>query len=124
MTRYLMIGLGGFVGANARFLMTIWAAQKWGGQFPYGTLVINLSGSFVLCFLAMLLSERWLSYPSLRLALLVGFFGSYTTFSTFSLEALQLAQNGQLVASLMYVCGSVMGGVIGGYAGLVLGRLF
>jgi len=124
MSRYLMIGVGGFLGANARLLVTMWSAQRWGGQFPYGTLVINLSGSFVLCFLAMVLSERWLSYPGLRLALLVGFLGSYTTFSTFSLEALQLAQNGQLGASFMYVCGSVMGGVIGGYAGLVLGRLF
>jgi len=124
MSRYLMIGLGGFVGANARFLITLWSAQKWGGQFPYGTLLINLSGSFVLCFLATLLSERWLSYPDFRLALLVGFLGSYTTFSTFSLEALQLVQNGQPGASFIYVCGSVIGGVIGGYAGLLLGRLF
>lgn len=118
-----MIGLGGFLGANARFLITIWSAKKWGALFPYGTLMINISGSFALCFLAMALSERWLSYPNLRLALITGFLGSYTTFSTFSLEALQLVENGQLGAGLMYVCSSVIGGLLGGYAGLVVGRL-
>jgi CrcB protein len=124
MSRYMMIGLGGFLGANARFLVTVWAAEAWGGLFPYGTLGINISGSTVLCFLAMALSEHWLSYPNLRLGLLVGFLGSYTTFSTFSLEVLQLMQNGQLGASVMYAGGSVIGGLLGGYVGLLCGRLF
>ena len=123
MMRYLLIGLGGFLGANARFLITVWSARTWGDLFPYGTLAINISGSFVLCFLAMALSERWLSYPNLRLALITGFLGSYTTFSTFSLETLQLLENGPLAAGIMYVCGSVVGGLLAGYAGFVVGRL-
>ncbi len=123
MTRYLMIGLGGFLGANARFMVTLWSARKWGGQFPYGTLLINVSGSFVLCFLAMLLTERWVPHATLRLALMVGFLGSYTTFSTFSLEWLQLLQNGDLWPSLLYVTSSVIGGGLAGCMGLLLGRL-
>jgi CrcB protein len=123
MSRYLLIGLGGLLGANARFIVTMWTANKWGGAFPYGTLVINLSGSFILCFLAMALSERWIAHPSLRLALMVGFLGSYTTFSAFSLESLQLIQNGALWPSFIYVCGSVIGGGLAGYVGLLLGRL-
>ncbi|GIX49696.1 MAG: putative fluoride ion transporter CrcB [Candidatus Tectimicrobiota bacterium] len=122
MTRYLWIGLGGCLGAIARYLLVGWAAQRWGTTFPYGTLLVNVSGSFLLCFLAEVLSTRLALYPTLRLALTVGFLGAYTTFSTFSYEWLQLAQDGNGWQSLGYLLGSVLGGGLAGLLGLLLGR--
>jgi CrcB protein len=123
MSTYLWIGLGGFLGANARYFLAGWAAAKWGATFPYGTMAINLSGSFLLCFLSVVLSDRLVFHPTLRLALLVGFLGAYTTFSTFSYEWLQLVQEGELLYSLAYMGGSVIGGGLAGVIGLLLGRL-
>ena len=122
MSTYLLIGLGGFVGANVRYLLANWVSSRWGVTFPYGTLLINVTGSFVLCFLATMLSQRVILNPALRLALLVGFLGSYTTFSTFSYEWLQLIQNGEVLRSLAYILSSVIGGGLAGGIGLLLGR--
>jgi CrcB protein len=120
---YLCIGLGGFAGALTRYFLARWIATTWGVTFPYGTLLINLSGSFLLCFLSVLLSTHALWSPALRLASTVGFLGAYTTFSTFSYEWLWLWQNGQVGPSLIYILGSVVGGGIAGILGLCLGRL-
>jgi CrcB protein len=122
MSIYLWIGLGGFLGANARYVLTVWAATSWGVTFPYGTLVINLSGSFVLCLLVEVLSTYLVLRPPLHLALTVGFLGAYTTFSTFSYEWLQLLQDGKVWLCLAYILGSVLGGGVAGSLGFVLGR--
>ena len=123
MSIYLWIGLGGFLGANVRYMLTIWVAAKWGSTFPYGTLVINLSGSFLLCLLVEVFSTYLTLPPSLRLALTVGFLGAYTTFSTFSYEWLRLLQEGAVWPCLIYTLGSVLGGGVAGVAGFSLGRL-
>jgi CrcB protein len=123
MAIYLWIGLGGFLGANVRYLLTIWMAAKWGITFPYGTLVINLSGSFLLCLLVEVFSTDLTLRPPLRLALTVGFLGAYTTFSTFSYEWLRLLQEGAVWPCLVYILGSVLGGGVAGVAGFSLGRL-
>ena len=123
MSIYLWIGLGGFLGANVRYMLTIWVAAKWGSTFPYGTLVINLSGSFLLCLLVEVFSTYLTFPPSLRLALTVGFLGAYTTFSTFSYEWLRLLQEGAVWPCLIYTLGSVLGGGVAGVAGFSLGRL-
>ena len=119
---YLWIGLGGFFGAMARYGVNTWLTTRWGTAFPYGTLFVNVSGSFVLCLLIAMLSRGFDIAPALRLALTVGFLGSYTTFSTFSADALLLLENGHTLRGLSYVVGSVVGGGLMGAAGLLLGR--
>ncbi len=120
---YLVIGIGGVLGANARYLVAAWAARRFGLVFPYGTFFINLSGSFILgLFLAFML--KYPTYHYLRLFFAVGFLGAYTTFSTFSFESLQLLQNGHLMLSLTYVVSSAVLGVSGAWVGFTLGRFF
>jgi len=120
---YFIIGLGGVLGANARYLVAGWAARRFGLIFPYGTFLINLSGSFILgLFTAFMLKHPTSHYP--RLFFAVGFLGAYTTFSTFSLESLQLLQNGRTWLSLTYVMSSAVLGVLGAALGFSLGRGF
>jgi len=84
MDKYLIIGLGGFLGANARYLLSGWAAQKWGASFPYGTLLINATGSFILGLFLAATTGRVLVDPRWRLFFAIGFLGAYTTFSTYT----------------------------------------
>ena len=120
---YLVIGIGGVLGANARYLVAGWAARRFGLVFPYGTFFINLSGSFILgLFMAFMLKHP--TYHYLRLFFAVGFLGAYTTFSTFSFESLQLLQNGRVLLSLTYVVSSAVLGVSGAWFGFSLGRGF
>ena len=118
----LWIGIGGFFGAVARYGVNTWLTTRWGAAFPYGTLFVNVSGSFVLCLMIAMLSRGFDVAPALRLALTVGFLGSYTTFSTFSTDTLLLLENGYTLRGLAYVVGSVVGGGLMGAAGLLLGR--
>jgi len=118
----LIVGLGGFVGAVARYLLGGWVQQRWGAGFPYGTLVINVSGSFVLGLFATLAlrlawSEQW------RLLIAVGFVGAYTTFSTFEYETLRLIADGNRYQAALYLLGSVIAGFFAAYLGVVTARL-
>jgi fluoride exporter len=121
---YLVIGLGGFLGANARYLIAVWAGRALGFSFPYGTLIINVSGSFLLGLLMGLLHYRPLDFLHYRLFFAVGFLGAYTTFSTFSYETMRLAQDGQLVFVLLYGAGSVLLGLMAVFVGFVCGKFF
>lgn len=119
---WLWIGIGGFCGAVARYGINSWFAARWGAAFPYGTLFVNLSGSFALCLIIAVLGKGLDVSPHLRLALTAGFLGSYTTFSTFSADALLLFESGHVMRGLGYVLGSVAGGGLTGVLGLLLGR--
>jgi CrcB protein len=121
--RYLMIGIGGFVGANARYLVAAWAAQRWGTEFPYGTFVINVAGSFVLgLFSTLALNLAW--NDSVKLLVAVGFVGAFTTFSTFEVESLNLiAQGRQYSAAAVNLIGSVVLGLAAAFLGVLAGRL-
>ncbi|MFB6347055.1 MAG: fluoride efflux transporter CrcB, partial [bacterium] len=90
MTRLLFVGLGGFLGATARYLISGWAQELTSSSFPLGTLVVNVAGSFFLAFLAILAFESGHLPVNLRLFFLTGLLGAFTTYSTFSYETLQL----------------------------------
>lgn len=115
------VGVGGFIGANARYLLGGWIATRWGAAFPYGTFVINITGSFILGVVMGLLEGHLLS-PTVRLAVAIGFVGAYTTFSTFTYETMRLVEDGSVLLALVNVFGSVAVGLAATVAGLVAGR--
>lgn len=123
MERFFLISLAAMLGANLRYWVGDWAAQRWGTAFPFCTLLINLSGSFLLGLLMTLATERYMIDPRWRTLFAVGFLGSYTTFSTYTLESMNLINQGQWGAGLLNLLGSAVLG--GGMAllGIYLGRL-
>jgi CrcB protein len=123
MDKYLIISLGAILGANARFLLAGWAAQKFGTNFPYGTLIINLTGSLVLGFFLTLISDRLIVDARWRLLIAVGFLGAYTTFSTYTYESANLILTGQVWPGLVNLFGSSILGLTAVTAGILLGRL-
>ena len=122
--QYLVISLGGILGANARYVLGTWIAERYGTSFPYGTLVINVSGSFVIGLFLTLIAERFVLHPNWRLFFAVGFLGAYTTFSTFSYESVALLQNGSWRLGLVNMVGSVVLGPIAVVMGMAVARLF
>ena len=121
--RYLVVGLGGFLGANARYIVGGWVQQRWGSSFPYGTFVINVSGSYILgLFATLALGLTW--HDNWRLLFAIGFVGAYTTFSTFEYETLRLMADGnRLNAAAINILGSVIAGLFAVYLGVVTARL-
>lgn len=117
------VGLGAVVGANARYLVSDIVASRAGTAFPWGTMLINVSGSLVIGVVLTLLTERFLAAPHWRLLLVVGFLGSYTTFSSYTYEALALVDRSEWSPALLYVIGSNIAGLLACYAGIVLARL-
>jgi CrcB protein len=97
MLSYIWVSLGGAIGSAARFWISGVVAERFGQTFPYGTLVVNVTGSFVIGLLAALTMPegRWLVSPSFRQFFMIGICGGYTTFSSFSLQTLALAQDGE-----------------------------
>lgn len=120
MKSILWIGIGGFCGAVARFLIGSWISGTVGAAvFPMATFVINVSGSF---FLGLLAGGAFSLSPQVLSALTMGFLGSYTTFSTFSLETLRLIEQNQVLTAFLYASGSIAAGLIGAWAGAALAR--
>jgi CrcB protein len=110
MVNVLIIGIGGFLGAIVRYGVALWIGQRWGRNFPLGTFVINITGSFLIGLLMSLFTERFMVNPQWRLLLVVGFLGAYTTFSTFEYETGALLKDGEwLYASLNVVLSVVVG---------------
>ena len=119
---YLAISIGAVLGANTRFLLGRFVAERLGVAFPYGTLIINVSGSFLIGLVLALVTERMVGPWWVRPALAIGFLGSYTTFSTFSYETLQLVEGGSLLAAGANIVVSVTAALIAVYLGTLLGR--
>ncbi|MFZ2196212.1 MAG: fluoride efflux transporter CrcB [Thermodesulfovibrionales bacterium] len=108
----LIIGLGGFLGAIARYIVALWIGQRWGRTFPLGTFVVNVSGSFLISLLMSLFTEKFMVNPQLRLFLVIGFLGAYTTFSTFEYETGNLVKDGEWSMALANVILSVIAGFV------------
>ena len=87
---YVWVGVGGFLGANARYALGAWVVDRLGSSFPWSTMVINVSGSLAIGIILTLLTEKLPVDPAWRLLVVVGFLGGYTTFSSYTFEALAL----------------------------------
>ncbi len=121
--RYLLfIALGGAGGAVARYLLANWFHRMWEGHLPVGTLFVNALGSLIIGVVYVLLVEKQLIHPDWRGVLMVGFLGAFTTFSTFSLEAINLLEAGQMAHALGYMLISVLLCVFMAGAGMQLTR--
>jgi CrcB protein len=118
-----LVGLGAGVGGICRYLIGLWAAERFGAAFPTGTLLINVSGSFLLAFLVVVTTDRLGLGPEARLLLGTGFCGGYTTFSTFTYETLALAEGGALLPAALNVLTSLVLGLLAALLGIWLARL-
>ncbi|MCL4529939.1 MAG: fluoride efflux transporter CrcB [Chloroflexi bacterium] len=123
METFLLISLGAIFGANLRYWVGGWAANRFGTVFPYGTLIINLTGSFVLGLFMTLATERFLIDPRWRLIVALGFLGGYTTFSSYTYESMSLLLNGETWLGLLDLLGSSIFGGLAVAAGILLGRI-
>jgi fluoride exporter len=118
----LLVGLGGFAGANLRYWVAGWAAQRLGQSFPWGTLIINVSGSLLLAvFLGWSLQHIGMD-PRMRLLVIFGFFGAYTTFSTYANESVLMLETGDWLGVLGNVVGMNLLCLAGALVGLAIGR--
>jgi CrcB protein len=120
---FLAISIGAVLGANARYLVGGWVADRLGSAFPYGTLVINVSGSFLLGLTLAVFAEHDLGPVWLRTGLAVGLIGTYTTFSTFGSETMALITGGDLAAATLNIAASLAGSLVGVYLGILAARL-
>ena len=122
MWTYVAIAIGGTLGCWARYAQTNLVQAVFGRDFPLATLSINVIGSFLMGFLFILTLERLMIPPSVRAGVLTGVLGGYTTFSTFEMETLLLAENGELFKAALYVALSVVIGFAAAFGGAFLAR--
>ncbi len=124
MLNILCIALGGAIGALLRFYLSTWAGLLLSRGFPYGTLLVNVIGSFLIGVLFVLLTVKWALPVYWRLGLLVGLLGAFTTFSAFSIETLVLVEAGEHLTALLNVLTNVALCLLACWAGLAVGRAF
>ena len=121
MERLFWICLAGAVGTATRYLVALWAAQRFGSAFPYGTLIVNLVGCFVIA--ALMHAALTLGWPAnLRAALTIGFVGGMTTYSSFNYETMQLFGEGAPATAFVNLALTMFGGFSAGWLGLIIAR--
>jgi CrcB protein len=120
--KYLLILFFGGAGSLARYFTGTAVAARLGARFPWGTLVVNVSGCFLIGLIMTLLTERFQPHPNWRLALVVGFLGGYTTFSSFEWETYAAIRDGGLWIGLANIAGSVTLGYAAVWLGALLAR--
>jgi CrcB protein len=119
---FLAISIAAVVGANLRYLISRLAAQEFGSAFPYGTLVINIVGSFIVGFFVIWTTERVLLDPRWRLMVAVGFCGSFTTFSSYAFESMAFFERGQWALMLANIFSNNLLCLGGALAGMAVAR--
>jgi len=122
MARFLLICAGGAAGTGARYLLGGWAQRTLGTAFPYGTLIINALGSFLIVIIMHLSIERGVISPDLRLVLTTGVMGGFTTYSTFNYETIRLFQDGALGLGALNLAATVLVCLLAGGLGVLVCR--
>lgn len=122
MTHLLLVAAGGAIGSILRYLSGLWAVHRFGPAFPWGTLGVNIVGSFLIGVLAEMIMRKFGASPEMRVFLITGVLGGFTTFSAFSLDAVMLAERGDIALSLIYVTASVGLSILAVFSGLALMR--
>lgn len=121
MERFLWICLAGAAGTGARYLIAVWAAQRFGSAFPYGTLLVNLIGCFAIA--AVMHAALTLGWPATtRAAVTIGFIGGLTTYSSFNYETMRLFEEGAPATAAVNVALTALGGFLAGWLGLIAAR--
>jgi CrcB protein len=120
---FLVISLGAIAGANARYFLSRYAVKALGPVFPYGTLIINLLGSLVVGFFIIWTSERVLADPRWRLLVVIGFCGSFTTFSSYAFESMAYFEQGQWLLMLTNILTNNLLCLAAALAGMALARV-
>lgn len=123
MDKLFLVAIGGVFGSVSRYLLTSITQRLIGSTFPYGTVIVNLLGSFLFGFIWGVLESRVAWTAELRLLVLTGFMGSLTTFSTFTMEGLALLQSAQWLQASLYIAGQVCAGILLVALGMYTGRL-
>lgn len=121
--KILLIGLGGFIGAISRFYVTKWTNMLMGDKIPFGTVMVNVTGSFILGLIVTLSVERMVISEDIKMLAGVGFLGAFTTFSTFSVETVYLVEEGAYMPALAYVGLNLFVSILAALGGIHLARL-
>ncbi|WP_117191073.1 fluoride efflux transporter CrcB [Rhizobium terrae] len=123
MINILLVAIGGAFGSVCRYLVGLWALRQFGPGFPWGTLAVNVVGSLAIGFLSEMIIRRFDGSPEMRLLLITGMLGGFTTFSAFSLDFVILLERSSTFAGATYVVASVAISLAAVFAGLALGRV-
>ena len=124
MKLFLLACAGGALGAGARYLVYLEVTRHWGANFPWATLTVNVVGSLVIGILAALLLEKWPDTVELRVFLITGILGGFTTFSAFSFDVMTLAERSEAMNALYYIASSVALSILACWAGLAVVRAY
>ena len=124
MSTLFTIGCGGFLGAISRYLVSGWIYTLFGTDMPYGTLTVNIVGSFLLGIVAQLIIAGNFLSASASSFIGIGFLGAFTTFSTFSVQTLELLESGNPTKALLNILLNLILCLIGAWGGLIIGRFF
>jgi len=121
---FVVVALGAMIGGLLRYIVSISFSSTVAGSFPWSTLAINVVGSFFLGLVMQFAGERHLIGDSAKIFLTIGVIGSFTTFSTFSFEALSLFQSGEAVRGMIYIGASNVFSILAAFGGYTLGKIF
>jgi len=122
MQNYVLVFIGGGLGAAARYWLSGWVPGKIESDLPLGTLAVNVLGCFLIGLLMSAFEDRFLTQPSLRVFLTIGILGGFTTFSTFSFETMALLRDGEILFATMNIAVSIVACIGGTAIGMYLGK--
>lgn len=123
MVKGMLVFVGGGIGSVLRYMMSGWVYSIWGSGFPYGTLTVNILGSFIIGFFLTLAEDKFLVTPDIRVFIAIGVLGGFTTFSTFTYETMKLFRNGSFFIGGLNVLVSIIAALFAVWLGSITGKL-